>query len=1082
MARYAYDVNTTQRYIDVHKQFQGGLKTVDTDDALGAVFLRQAENVSLSEFGFIEKRYGTYENFKKQISGNLQGYWEFEGNIVYAVNGNFYFNDNLIKNYYFIGTNRYPEFSDIFTQGNFAIESDSVRITDGSAFQTTRDMNGVNINSVLYIFTGTYPVYLVKEDNLFKFYLFPIEVPTYDEIVVTGHNLLEDNYEGLYFSETSTLPVQTTSYNQGLLFPKINDSQIVPTLANRKDPIKFFFNTQYPQDMDTFSTLSNNNYFEINLDSVSFRNTGAGASTLDFLPADITDVNFQKKSNYSGLNALPSRGDAYISRQPFNAVDFKSTQFDANFSTIRRNEYKITVNFEITKNDFLKNNKYIIELYRYLGDFGFINFVLEDYKTNLLAQYNQTILKITPIDFNGNELKKQAYEINLLGSVNYSFNVPSRDLLNQDSTIEKYAFELFTKTAENYLISDGAQGPTDLKTNPENYYFDVVAISSKDPATSGNIITSSFVPSLNFEFGNLLSGRYDFRVKFVREEWRRVTQNGQFQYLELVQREFFETIITDVIITEERLEDFPRKDENSIGIDLPKLKSVWSCNKVIEHFNKLMIWGSTEMSTAVFYSFPDRPFYFPTKFYLDFPNDEGSALQNITPYMNILVAQTEDRTWGVRGNSGLLDAPAPYIPFTINPTVGTIAYKSVRPVRNHLFFLSKQGIIALKSLYAADEQYNIEFVDLNIRNIVPQDTQAVGIQYDNQYWLNFPNFGITLRWYIDKKAWVQDKYTTWNQFNGVFKYQIKDGKLEFITHPSRFEENQNLGIYKIGVDYSLPTDLGQAVVAKFETSFLNQNYPFHPKNYKETKMDFTLQNEYNLGRLPIYEMETNEDISGNIHTIQNGLIKNHRYRLEYDFTEQETTIIDGGEYLGSTFDDILDGGFFTGSVFDPTPLDLLFYYAVSSVALNGLFLELFPVDYETVEFLLPNNIGTNEDLIIFGDFSGYTGGAYLRDVTYDDILAFNAWVLSEEQTLNIDNFEGYDPSLAQVGLDLTLKDRFGDWVFGSSDFGNKVTAVKTIKLSGRGYNSKIYIEDFSKSKWTLESLGITYKMKRARSR
>jgi hypothetical protein len=60
MAKFDYDVNTRQRLIDIHKQFKGGLKTVDTDDALGSVFLRQAENISLSEFGFIEKRYGTY--------------------------------------------------------------------------------------------------------------------------------------------------------------------------------------------------------------------------------------------------------------------------------------------------------------------------------------------------------------------------------------------------------------------------------------------------------------------------------------------------------------------------------------------------------------------------------------------------------------------------------------------------------------------------------------------------------------------------------------------------------------------------------------------------------------------------------------------------------------------------------------------------------------------------------------------------------------------------------------------------------------------------------------------------------------
>ena len=81
MARYPYDVNTTRRYIDVNKQFNGGLKTIDTDDSLGAVFLRQAENVSLSEFGFIEKRYGTYEKDKifdtDTYTGELQGFWEY---------------------------------------------------------------------------------------------------------------------------------------------------------------------------------------------------------------------------------------------------------------------------------------------------------------------------------------------------------------------------------------------------------------------------------------------------------------------------------------------------------------------------------------------------------------------------------------------------------------------------------------------------------------------------------------------------------------------------------------------------------------------------------------------------------------------------------------------------------------------------------------------------------------------------------------------------------------------------------------------------------------------------------------------
>ena len=52
MARFRYDVNTQTKLLDIHKQFQGGLKTVDTDDSLKTIFLRQAENLELSEYGF----------------------------------------------------------------------------------------------------------------------------------------------------------------------------------------------------------------------------------------------------------------------------------------------------------------------------------------------------------------------------------------------------------------------------------------------------------------------------------------------------------------------------------------------------------------------------------------------------------------------------------------------------------------------------------------------------------------------------------------------------------------------------------------------------------------------------------------------------------------------------------------------------------------------------------------------------------------------------------------------------------------------------------------------------------------------
>jgi hypothetical protein len=80
--RQTYNLNRQTQLLDIHKQFMGGLKTVDTDDALNSVFLRDVNNLALSEFGFLEKRYGTYindefENIPFDGTKPVQGYFEY---------------------------------------------------------------------------------------------------------------------------------------------------------------------------------------------------------------------------------------------------------------------------------------------------------------------------------------------------------------------------------------------------------------------------------------------------------------------------------------------------------------------------------------------------------------------------------------------------------------------------------------------------------------------------------------------------------------------------------------------------------------------------------------------------------------------------------------------------------------------------------------------------------------------------------------------------------------------------------------------------------------------------------------------
>lgn len=86
MAKYAADVNKQTKIIDIQKQFPGGLKTVDTDDALGKVYLRESDNLSLSEYSFLEKRHGSYIEHRivfeqgeviPDLTKPIQGYFEY---------------------------------------------------------------------------------------------------------------------------------------------------------------------------------------------------------------------------------------------------------------------------------------------------------------------------------------------------------------------------------------------------------------------------------------------------------------------------------------------------------------------------------------------------------------------------------------------------------------------------------------------------------------------------------------------------------------------------------------------------------------------------------------------------------------------------------------------------------------------------------------------------------------------------------------------------------------------------------------------------------------------------------------------
>lgn len=129
------------------------------------------------------------------------------------------------------------------------------------------------------------------------------------------------------------------------------------------------------------------------------------------------------------------------------------------------------------------------------------------------------------------------------------------------------------------------------------------------------------------------------------------------------------------------------------------------------------------------------------------------------------------------------------------------------------------------------------------------------------------------------------------------------------------------------------------------------------------------------------------------------------------------------------------------------------------------------------EFTLPNIDFDSVQVEIVYEDEVENNKIVIRDITYDDKVILQTLVKTDEQILNL-NPEDYGNTYQQV--DIALGTNFGGWKFGEDRFGNKINLVKTIPLAGKGVHVKMIVVDFTKSKWTLETVGVVYKLRKAR--
>ena len=973
MARQYFNVNTQTKLIDTHNKFNGGLKTVDTDDALKDFFLRQAENVSISEFGFLEKRYGLSEKQKLLSHGGsvsitgkrVQGHYKFKYGTstdeILAVGGKLYIKEHgdasftVVSSFTKIAGQTYPTNSSIdnsFTNGTF---------------QVSRDVGMERIKDNLFIFTGTYPLIYTRTNPVTgaslsngTVYAMHYFVPTWNQLVGTnsGINLLvgEDydavgGYDDLSLIETKTTYKITTDIKAKV--DTIN-SDVAPSIPTANYETTF---EGQPAQLKLEAT--------INLEA----------------PAAF----FKKFESYTHS----SNGLTY-QEETFNPKYY----YLASNSAIADGDVCTTLNSRVSYNDGSTTTYFVCAVDPNVTNGG-TNQNIQVIPHNI--QYRRT----------GTETWINVDEADILDRRVYSNADSTSDFSNQPSEL----------SAKPNITTPGYSFQT-FNTNP-------TTVQELDPLHI--VLTGQSV------------GNWDYKVQWNYERHYMDSQNTGHE--ENISQ--FTVVYSNIQITAAKL-DFDNLDYAT--------DALISCNKVIERDGRLLAYGSTSNPEHIFFSSVEYYNWFPSSFTQQFDTNENEPIVSVAPFMNVLIIQTASKTFGLKGNTPILldgQVEGLYQTFPISPIYGTIAPKTVRPVRNRLYFLSRQGIVELNSLYAVDNRYNVNEIDRNIKNVVPQDENAVAIQHDYQYWINFPSTGETFRYYIDKKAWVKDSYGTDSQgsydFDGVFKYYSKDGVLTFISNVTELDSSPAVNsIYEIEIDKTLPSDFTKTIKSSFETAALNQGYPFHLKKYYENRMDFTLQNEYNSSKDPI--TFTNPTETATYAQFDAVLLKNHQYQIGFP-----------ADYSITNVQYIIDGG---------TPVDAPGFTYSSST-----YIATFNIPYITFTTLSIKVIGTSIDL----------DNAQLKDITYDHTLTFNTHSLGDQTTLNFDNL-GYDITDTQVDINLGTVFGAGTWVFDESAFDDRIRAQRTVKLAGRGLNYKLFVTDRTKAKWTIENIGITFKFKRARKR
>lgn len=270
----------------------------------------------------------------------------------------------------------------------------------------------------------------------------------------------------------------------------------------------------------------------------------------------------------------------------------------------------------------------------------------------------------------------------------------------------------------------------------------------------------------------------------------------------------------------------PILSEIVITVDTRKMPAntpptIQKCNRIFQHWGRLMMYGDPDHPTTLYMSHYNEPTYFPALSNLDFDNPRREPLTTIIHYRNSLLVFTKSSTQALYGTG-----PDDFRRVMLHTDLGCISPYGAVTMRNHVGFLSLQGIYALKTLGLTDDKATVEKLDGKISNMVTLDTDAVAVFADNQLQITFPSRKERLRFYYDLGSWTKD-YSEY--FNFARQYNI-DGEIYCLT---QVPKGQVLGGHLYVFDKNVYNDDDYVYTDMWESKYFSFGQPYHKKKLKE---------------------------------------------------------------------------------------------------------------------------------------------------------------------------------------------------------------------------------------------------------